>query len=237
MNKLSLLFLTAFGFAAFSLVLAKEPSEELFNGKDLKGWKFRGDKKKSRWVAGKAELDPKDETKFVVTPRKKDDKSGQTLVNAAAGVDLLTEKEFGDCAVNLEFMVPKGSNSGVYLMGEYEVQILDSFGKDKLTFGDVGGIYNTSAPKLNAAKKPGQWQEFIIHFKAPRFDEKGKKIANAKFLKVLLNGKLIQENVEVKGPTTSSLTGKEKAKGPLMLQGDHGPVAFRDILIVPKAFK
>ena len=103
----------------------------------------------------------------------------------------------------------------------------------ELKFGDVGGIYDTAAPKTNASKAPGEWQSFDIVFQAPRFDSAGKKTANARFLKVVLNGKVIQENAEVKGPTAASLGGAEKPEGPLMLQGDHGPVAFRNIKLKP----
>jgi hypothetical protein len=149
------------------------------------------------------------------------------------GVDLLSEREHGDCEVHVEFAVAKGSNSGVYFQGQYEVQILDSFGRKDadLKYGDCGGIYNTAAPKTNASKAHGEWQTFDITFQAPRFDEAGKKTANAKFIKVVHNGTVIHENVEVKGPTTAALGGAEKTKGPLMLQGDHGPVAFRNIRI------
>jgi hypothetical protein len=87
---------------------------------------------------------------------------------------------------------------------------------------------------VNAAKKPGEWQKFVIDFRAPRF-ENGKKTENAKFLKVTLNNEVIHENVEVKGPTPSCLTGKESPTGPLMFQGDHGPVAFRNLKIIPKS--
>jgi hypothetical protein len=132
-------------------------------------------------------------------------------------------------------MVPKGSNSGVYLMGEYEVQILDSYGKpdDKLTQGDLGALYSAAAPKKNAAKKPGEWQKFVIDFQAPRFDGK-KKIGNARFTKVELNGETIHENVEVTKGATGGALGEEVAVGPLMLQGDHGPVAYRNIRVTPK---
>jgi hypothetical protein len=212
-----------------------------FNGSDLSGWKYRGNKAASKWVVGRAALDPRDPRKLAVTPLSPAASGGpgvRELVNAERGVDLYTERKFGDCTVELEFMVPRGSNSGVYLMGEYEVQILDSYGKkDKdLKYGDVGGIYNTAAPKVNAARKPGEWQKFVIEFRAPRF-KGGKKVANAKFLKVTLNGTLLHEGVEVKGPTTSALTGKESAAGPLLLQGDHGPVAFRNLVVTPRAAK
>jgi len=129
-------------------------------------------------------------------------------------------------------MIPKGSNSGIYLMGEYEVQVLDSYGKDKVGPGDMGGIYGNAAPKVNACKKPGEWQTFVIDFQAPRFD-KDKKTANAKFLRVVLNEQVIHENVEVKGPTGGAL-GKEVAEGPLMIQGDHGPIAIRSVKVTPK---
>jgi hypothetical protein len=151
------------------------------------------------------------------------------------GVDLLSGAAHGDCALHVEFNVAKGSNSGVYLMGQYEVQILDSFGKKDadLKYGDCGGIYNTAAPRTNASKASGEWQTFDIVFRAPRFDSSGKKTANAKFVKVVHNGKVIHEDVEVKGPTTAALGGPEKPRGPLMLQGDHGPVAFRNLRLRP----
>ena len=149
--------------------------------------------------------------------------------------DIYTEEKFGDVTVEVEFMIPKGSNSGVYLMGEYEVQILDSFGKpdDQLKPGDMGGIYTTAAPKKNACKKPGEWQKFVIEFQAPRFDAAGNKTANAKFVKVTFNDEVIHENVEVKGPTGGELSDKESPTGPLMFQGDHGSVSFRNLKVTP----
>jgi hypothetical protein len=206
----------------------------LFNGKDLTGWKFRGGEaaaKRSKWtVTGKLELDAKAPNRFA-------ESSAGTgiLLNGGdgRGVDLLSEAQHGDCELHIEFNVAKGSNSGVYFQGQYEVQILDSFGRKdaELKYGDCGGIYNTAPPRTNASKAPGEWQSFDVTFRAPRFDEKGKKTANAKFLKVVHNGKVIHGNVEVKGPTTAALGGPERPTGPLMLQGDHGPVAFRNIRI------
>src|SRR5207244_12091982 len=143
-------------------------------------------------------------------------------------VDFYTVEKWGDCTVAVEFMVPKGSNSGVYLMGEYEVQILDSYGRPKVGPGDLGGLYTTAAPRVNASKKPGEWQKFVIDFQAPRFED-GKKTANAKFVKVTLNEQVIHENVEMKGVTGGNLAGKEVPTGPLMFQRDHGPVAFRHL--------
>jgi len=209
--------------------------QALFNGKDLSGWKLRGGEKaasRSRWEAvGAMKLDPKDPRRFVAEP------GAGVLLNGGdgRGVDLLLDMTHGDCELHVEFNVAKGSNSGVYLQGQYEVQILDSFGKKEgdLKYGDCGGIYNTAPPRLNACLAPGEWQTFDISFRAPRFDAKGKKVANAVFLKVVHNGKVIHEKVEVKGPTTAALGGPERPQGTLMLQGDHGPVAFRNIRLRP----
>src|SRR6516162_6663468 len=129
----------------------------LFNGKDLTGWKFRAEPKRSKWqVAGFVSLVPDMPGRFVL----KDKEGIPVNGDDGRGVDLLSEVQHGDCQLHIEFNVTKGSNSGVYFQGQYEVQILDSFGKaDKdLNYGDCGGIYNTAKPRLNASKAPGQWQ-------------------------------------------------------------------------------
>ena len=86
-------------------------------------------------------------------------------------------------------------------------------------------------PRVNAARKPGEWQSFDITFRAPRFDTAGRKTENARFVKVVHNGIVIHENEEVTGPTRASTFNDEKALGPLMLQGDHGPVAYRNLRV------
>jgi hypothetical protein len=205
-----------------------------FNGKNTEGWKLKGEAAKSKWKVGVARLDEKNNGQLTLSEASNDEQA--ELVNTAGGgVDISTEEKFGDCTINLEFMVPKGSNSGIYLMGEYEVQVLDSYGKkdSELGQGDLGALYSAAKPPKNAAKAPGEWQKFEIVFQAPKF-EGDKKIANAKFVKVTLNGTVLHENVEMKGPTPGGLTGKEAATGPLMFQGDHGAVAFRKIEIVKK---
>jgi hypothetical protein len=212
-----------------AVVAADTKAIELFDGSTLKGWKMKGDAKRSKWVVGIATLDEKNPSKLAVKPVKE---KGE-MVNASGSVDAYSEKKFGDCTIEVEFMVPKDSNSGVYVMGEYEVQILDSYGKKKVGPGDLGGLYSAAAPKVNAAKKPGEWQKFVIEFEAPKFKE-GKKVKNAKFVKVTLNGTVIHENVEMKGPTPGGLTGKEVPEGPVMFQGDHGPVTFRNVRVTPK---
>lgn len=216
-----------------SVARAESPAvSRPFNGTDLKGWKFKGDKEKSKWQVGFAVQDPKEPKKLKLASDAESVGAVQ-LINMSGGVDAYTEETYGDCIIELEFMVPQGSNSGVYVHGEYEVQILDSYGKEKVGPGDLGGLYGAAAPKVNASKKPGEWQKFVIDFTAPRFED-GKKVANAKFNKIVLNGQLIHEDVEMKGPTPSGVTGKEAAKGPLMFQGDHGPVTFRRIQITPR---
>ena len=204
---------------------------EPFNGKDLTGWKLRGPEAKSGWKVGKAALDTENAQHLVCT------EGGNEMVNVVkghgAGVDIFSEAKWGDVHLELEVMVAKGSNSGIYLMGEYEVQVLDSFGnKNAPSTGDMGGVYSTAAPKVQACKAPGEWQKYVIDFVAPKFDADGKKTANAKFVKVVLNDQVIHENVEAPKPTGGEL-GKEVAEGPLLFQGNHGPVAFRNIKITP----
>src|SRR5207249_1374252 len=178
---------------AVALILALLPAGAadtkpivLFNGKDLSGWKPK-DEKKSKWEVGHAILDP-NKPEALIPARTTTGDEEKFLVTIKPGCDIYTEQKFGDGVFEVEFMIPKGSNSGVYLMGEYEVQILDSFGKpnDKLGPGDMGGIYTYAAPKVNACKKPGEWQKLVIEFVAPKF-EGDKKTANAKFLKVTFN--------------------------------------------------
>jgi hypothetical protein len=154
--------------------------------------------------------------------------------------NLVTAFEHGDIEIEFEVMLPKGSNSGFYLQGRYEVQLFDSWGVKSAGFSDIGGIYRNwerepaksymgKAPLTNAAKAPGLWQKMKINFRAPRFDESGKKIANARFVSVELNGIKIHDNVEVPLPTGGPVENNEKATGPIMIQGDHGPVALRNI--------
>lgn len=232
-------FLAVFAVAAMiglPLAIAAQPKPvEPFNGKDLKGWKVK-DEKKSKWQACAISINEKEPNKLIGGINNSPDGKGSVLANVTGGgTDIFTEEKFGDGRFEVEFMIPKGSNSGIYLMGEYEVQILDSYGKpdDKLGMGDLGALYSAAAPKKNASRKPGEWQKFVIDFQAPRFDG-DKKTANAKFIKVTLNDVILHENVEMKAQTPGGLTGKEAATGPLMFQGDHGPVAFRNIKITPR---
>ncbi len=213
----------------------------LFNGTNLHGWRAPT----GEWQAvGGVALDPADPGRFRVTP------GSGVLLNGASGrtVNLLTEAEWGDVEAELEFCIPRGSNSGVYFMGRYEIQVYDSFGvaRDKYPGIECGGIYprwtaergefEGHSPRVNASKPPGEWQRFQVLFRAPRFDATGRKVRNACFVRVIHNGQVIHENVELTGPTRAAVwedPKDEKPTGPLMLQGDHGPVAYRHLRVRP----
>ncbi|MDB5298959.1 MAG: hypothetical protein JWO87_622 [Phycisphaerales bacterium] len=211
----------------------KDKGEPLFNGTDLTGWRFADPGKAKIWSVVPVQLDPADKNKLAAVAETAAKPAGAMLRAHGDGTDIFTEKAFGDVQLHIEFMIPDGSNSGVYLMGQYEVQILSNFGKpdNKLGPGDCGGIYTIKAPDANPLKPYGEWNSYDIVFHAPRFDAAGKKTENARFVQVAFNGKVIHENVEAPHPTGGQLPGGEKAKGPLMLQGNHGSVAFRNIRI------
>ena len=247
MKKLILTCSVLVVFALTAMCVFAQSEVKPFNGKNLNGWKVTDPNARCFWVAshGTAGMPSDNPQALICLPFPEGDSDG-VLINLSGpnwgqdekqrGVDLYTEQTFGDCIVEIEFMVSKGSNSGIYLMGEYEVQVADGWGKrGRMGQGDVGAIYSAAAPKVNAALEPGKWQKFVIDFAAPRIDAAGNKIANAKFVKITLNGQIVQEDVEVPGGSTGGgITGKEHAEGPLMLQGNHGPVAYRNIVIKEK---
>ena len=211
----------------------------LLNGRDLTGWQADG-KGPHEWFATRSV-----NWRRVFNPKMLDANRapGDRLINGKTGVtkNLVTDEKFGDFELYLEFMVAKGGNSGVFLHSLYEIQIFDSFGyAGPLMVGDCGGIYampdghGGSPPLLNASRPPGEWQSFHIWFQAPQFDAAGKKTANARVLRVLLNDTLVQREYELQGPTGSHKSDiVEAPQNPLMLQGDHGPVAFRNMYIRP----
>ncbi len=209
-----------------------------FNGRDLTGWEMKASSKdgqSAKWEVGTPKLDGEGGKALAV----EEGGEGAALVNVVSGhgqgVDIYSKEKWGSSVIELEVLVAHGANSGIYVMGEYEVQVLDSFGKEKLGGGDMGAIYGAQPPRTNACKPAGEWQKYVIDFDAPKFDGEGKKVANAKFVKVELNGEILHENVEMKGPTPAGVAGKEAAEGPIMFQGDHGAAAFRNIRITPKS--
>jgi hypothetical protein len=221
--------------------LLEEGWTSLLNGKDLSGWHTL-DGKPMGWFTTRGVLWERivGPTRLAGVPAP----SG-TMLNGSTGrvSNIVTDDKFGDVELYLEFMTARGSNSGVYLQGLYEIQVFDSYGSwEKVSSSDCGGIYQRwingkgvggTAPSRNASRRPGEWQSFQIWFRAPRFDSSGKKTENARFIRVLHNGLSVHENVEVDGPTRASMSHPEAPLNPLMLQGDHGPVAYKNIYIRP----
>jgi hypothetical protein len=192
--------------------------------------------------AGDAKPDPKNPKKLVSVEGR------GVILNGPNGRtrNLLSKADFGDVEAHFEFMVPKGSNSGIKFEGLYEIQIFDSHGVARPTGTHCGGVYPRAEllpkyryldegvpPRVNAARPFGEWQMLDVVFRAPRFDAQGKKTADARLVKVVLNDQVIHEDVALKTPTGHAWHNKEVATGPLLLQADHGPVAFRNIRVRP----
>lgn len=165
----------------------------IFNGKDLKGWHASGE---NQWKV----------VNGILTSEK-------------SGANLLTDKKYSDFKLHFEFRYPKGSNSGIYLRGRYEVQIADSKGLDPSKV-DFGAVYGFITPNEMAAKDPGVWQSYDITLV-------GSSIT------IIANGKTIVCNQLIPGITGGALDSNEGQPGPLMIQGDHGPVEFRNIVLTP----
>lgn len=200
----------------------------------------------SNWsIAGAIGGDPRHEKELVT------EAGVGLLVNKPSAIDstesspgsLFTSWEHGDIELELEFLLTVDSNSGIYLQGRYEVQICDTWNHPRRPSHDTGSIYqrwDTSRPKgqegyeghaplMATERAPGLWQHMRIMFRAPRFDAEGVRVSPARFERIELNGVLVQQNVEVYGPTRVAAFNDEEPVGPIMLQGDHGAVAFRNI--------
>ena len=198
---------------------ADPPSDALvlFDGKSLGAWRS-ADGSTAKWQV----------------------RDGYVEVTPGPG-EIVTADAFGDCQLHIEWATPsivKGEgqergNSGVFLMGQYEVQVLDSYNNKTYYHGQAGSVYKQYAPLVNASRKPGEWQTYDIVFHAPKFDEQGKVIDRAR-ITVLHNGVLIQNNAEIYGITYNdrpALYIAHPPQLPLRLQ-DHGnPVRYRDIWI------
>jgi Domain of Unknown Function (DUF1080) len=232
-KKLVQLSLLSLSFGAFA--------QESFPFEDLSAFK----KTESNWrIAGGVSANPNTFNEMQTTAGK-----GVLVCIHPKGqygnqYDLISNFEHGDLDLSVDVMIAKGSNSGIYLQGRYEVQLFDSWAKKNPAYNDLGGVYerwNESkpegqkgyegyAPSSNAAKAPGLWQNIKISFQAPKFDAAGKKTANGKILSVLVNGIQVQQNVELTGPTRG-FDQTESAMGSLRIQGDHGCVAFKNLQI------
>lgn len=177
----------------------------LFNGKDLSGWKLTDPKATSGWRAENGVL--------INEPKQQE---GQPHISYG---NLRTEAEFEDFNLKLEVNVPPNGNSGIYLRGVYEVQVVDSFGKP-LDPHNMGAIYSRITPALSAEKPAGEWQTVDITL----LD---------RHVTVILNGKKVLDNEPLLGCTGGALTSDEFRPGPIYLQGDHTGVQYRDIVLTP----
>lgn len=140
------------------------------------------------------------------------------MMNTEKGGNLITNQKFDDFKLSVEFRYPEGSNSGIYLRGRYELQIEDS--KGRADGVSIGGIYGFIAPAVNAAKKPGEWQTFEVTLVG-------------RHVTVVHNGIEVVSNRPIPGITGGSLDSKEGEPGPIIIQGDHGPIEFRKFVITP----
>ncbi|MFC1538454.1 DUF1080 domain-containing protein [Candidatus Latescibacterota bacterium] len=226
--------------------LLEDGWEPLINGRNMDGWQLIDTKKEGRWTATNGVYwgGPENPKQLTGVPTV-----GDRIINTAGqggASNILATEKMGDMELYVEFMIPANSNAGVYVHGLYELQIWDSYGieprleTDKTGAlyhydgGPINGIDGAVVPLVRAERPHGQWNSYHIWFQAPRFDKSGKKTANAKFLRVLLNGQLIHMNQERLGATTAATKIPEAAENPaVMLQGDHGPVAFRNVYVRP----
>lgn len=185
------------GVKAPKLIRTKAPvwgtPIKLFNGKDMTGWHTTGE---NQWIA-----------------------ENGVLRSPKSGSNLISDKKFDDFKLHIEFRYPAGSNSGVYLRGRYEVQIMDSKGKEPLS-DYLGGVYGFIAPREMVAKDAGEWQTYDITLVG-------------RIVTVVANGKTIIHEQEIPGITGGALDSKEGEPGPLQIQGDHGPIELRNIVVTP----
>lgn len=166
----------------------------LFNGKDLSGWHTQ--KPENQWVV-----------------------EGGVMKSPRSGSNIMTDQTFNDFKLHIEVRYPKGSNSGVYLRGRYEVQVEDSYGREPNSHL-FGGVYGFLTPNEMAVKPAGEWQVYDITLIGRR-------------VTVVANGKTIIHDQIIPGITGGALDSKEGEPGPIFLQGDHGPVEYRNIVITP----
>ena len=197
---LVLAILAAVAAPALTAAESETGFRPLFNGKDLTGWKLRNPGGHNSWS---------------VLP-------GGILKNTVEkdvhGTDLVTEQKFWNFTVRYEFMTPDGSNSGFYLRGRHEIQVLGDYKDGKATQTGNGSIYNFKAPDKFVTKPGGEWQSV-----------EATMIGNR--ITVIMNGVKIHDNVVCDRPTGAEIDGKVNEPGPIFLQGDHGTVSFRNIRI------
>jgi hypothetical protein len=166
---------------------------KLTEGNEIKGWHAEGN---NQWIA-----------------------ENGVLRSPKSGANLVTDQKFTDFKLHAEFRIPKGSNSGVYLRGRYEVQVTDAKGMEP-ALDQLGAIYGFLTPSEMVAKEPGEWNSFDVTL-------------IGRMITVVVNGKTVISNQEIPGITGGALDSNEGEPGPLYIQGDHGPVEYRNIIITP----
>lgn len=193
---------------------------DLFNGKDLTGWKLVNPKGKNGWRVEKG-----------------------IVINQTPSTNIVTDRQYKDFELHCEFAIPSRSNAGIYILNRYEVQIFDDYQRP-IHSHMCGSMYGEITPTANACKPPAkdfpkiadnEWQTFDIKFQAARYNEAGEKTAGVR-VSVVHNGVTIIDNAELKTPTGAARRFDEEAPGPILLQGDHGPVAFRSLRIRGQAY-
>jgi hypothetical protein len=190
----------------------------LFDGSGLSAWRTKKDGSPARWKV----------------------ENGYMEVAAGTG-DIETRQGFGDCQLHVEWATPAKvegegqhrGNSGVFLMGRYELQVLDSFGNKTYPDGQAGALFGQYPPLVNASRGPGQWQTYDVVFRAPRFDAAGTLLRPAR-ITVLHNGVLVQDDRELSGPTAFKARPPYAAHAerlPISLQDHDYPVRYRNIWV------
>lgn len=169
---------------------------ELFNGKDIANWDVQFKDKPSGWSVVDG-----------------------SMVNSAGANNLVSQQRFKDFKVHAEYKLEKDSNSGLYLRGRYELQILDDYGKPADRHGHMS-VYSRVAPLVNASKPPGEWQTVDATIVGNR-------------VTATLNGQLVQDNTVIDGVTGGALDADEAGPGPIMIQGDHGRIWVRKLTVTP----
>jgi hypothetical protein len=251
-----------------AISVAAEPQAERFprsdgwkpllSGKNLDGWKPRNPQAKNVWVVcDDVRLDPAQPERLLPVGSGGSPSAALLCGDDGRGSDIMTTENFYDYQLHVEFTVPRGSNSGVYNRGLFEIQVFDSFGAPKPAFHDCGSLYERAIPGENHAKPPGQWQSYDITMKGKQLTLiwNGKEVFHEKDVRYgetdraaferlnqensgkpeALRVRLRQENGRYvgyfgEGGTRASLDGPDRP-GPILLQGDHGPVAYRNLYI------
>jgi hypothetical protein len=168
----------------------------LFNGRDLSGWRLQFANRPSGWVVVDG-----------------------TMTNQQTGNNIISEQTFGDFKLMMEYRLEENSNSGLYLRGRYELQVLDDAGKPPSPIGHMA-VYGRVAPSTNASRPPGEWQTVEVTMVANR-------------VTVILNGQMVHDDVAIDGTTGGALDANEAEPGPIMIQGDHSKIQVRKLVVTP----